>query len=316
MRRSSRLILLLGVFLAVGAFVLILYLGGGGRPSATPTPAIARLVVAVVDIPQGTTITESMLRVDEVALVDAPGDSFSLPERVVGKTARQSITAGAYVPEAAITGIGGGATIDVSRELKPGEHAIAVQMADPNAGVAFLIQSGDRIDVIVTLSNLPIGFTFNLEGGGRIAPDVPNPNGAPPPQGPSGGTGFQLIGPDKINRTTAKVLIQNVRVVYARSEVIVPSQSQGTPPPGSETTVSQTLVLALTAQQAELWSFIQTLTIPASATDPVAKFFLALRSPEDAQATADITSGIVLRTLLDDYNVLPPRLIVVENQGR
>ena len=44
MRRSSRVILLLGIFLAAGAFILILFLNAGSRgPQATPTPAIHAL---------------------------------------------------------------------------------------------------------------------------------------------------------------------------------------------------------------------------------------------------------------------------------
>jgi Flp pilus assembly protein CpaB len=306
-RRSSRLILLLGIFLAVGAFVLILFLGGGRGPSATPTPAVAHIVKAVVDIPQGTTITESMVTVEEVPLTEAPNDSFALPERVIGKTARQTVASGAYVPTAAIEG-SAAATVDLAKELNPGERAVALRFDnDPSASVAFLVQPGDRVDVIVTVTNVPVGFTFSLESGSKTPSDVPA--GV---QGNAGGTGFQVIPPDKANRSTAKLLFQNIRVVYARQDVAAPPQGQ-TPAPGSLTPTAETVILALNPQQAEAWSFIQTQT---GAADATTKLYLALRSPQDAQASPDTTTGVVLRTLIDAYGVLPPRLVIVDQQGR
>jgi len=315
-RRSSRLILLLGIFLAVGAFVLILFIGnlGGRGPGASPTPAIAHIVKAVVDIPQGTTITESMVTVSEVALVDAPGDSFALPERVIGRTARQTVAAGAYVPTAAIEGTAA-AVVDLGKELNPGERAVALRFfenQDPNVAsqvVAYLVQPGDRVDVIVAFANLPVGFTVPLQGGSTTNSDVPS--GA---VGNAGGTGFQLIPADKINRTSAKLLFQNVRVVYAKQEVTAPATQGGaTPAPGSLVINGETVVIALNAQQAEAWSYIQTQVGIADATT---KIFLALRSPQDAQASPENTSGIILRNLIDDFGVLPPRLVVVDQQGR
>jgi Flp pilus assembly protein CpaB len=309
-------ILLLGIFLAIGAFMLILFLGGGGRPAATPTPAIARIVVAVVDIPQGTTITESMLRVQDIALVDTPGDAFSLPETVIGKVARQTVASGAYVPQAAITGVAG--VVDVAGELKPGERAFALQLDDPNDSLGFLIQPGDRVDVIVTLHHIPIGFLFNLDPNQKIITDTPI--GPGPVVGPAGGTGFQLVrGNDD---SSAKLLIQNVRVVYAKVEPQAQSQSgQGTPPPGSGGLLAgpQLIILAVNAQQVEVLGFVKE---HLQGQDPdypagmVSNITLALRSPEDAEATPDITTGIVLRSLLDDYGVLPPRLVIVGDQGR
>lgn len=314
MRRSSRLILLLGIFLAVGAFVLILFLGGGRGPSATPTPAVAHIVKAVVDIPQGTTITESMVTVEEVPLTEAPNDSFALPERVIGKTARQTVASGAYVPTAAIEGTAA-AVVDIGKELSPGERAVALRFEnDPSASVAYLVQPGDRVDLIVTISNLPVGFTFSLDGGSKTPSDVPAGG-----QGNAGGTGVQILPADKLNRTTAKVLFQNLRVVYARQEVTAPpAQGGATPAPGSLTPTAETVILALNAQQAEAWSFVQA-QIAAAATTPTdatPRFYLALRSPQDAQASPDLTTGIVLRSLIDDYGVLPPRLVIVQQQGR
>jgi Flp pilus assembly protein CpaB len=320
-RRSSRLILLLGIFLAVGAFVLIVFLNGSRGPASTPTPAVAHIVTAVVDIPQGTTITQSMVTVKEVALADAPGDSFSLPERVIGKAARQTVVAGSYVPQSAITGVSG--TVDIAGELKPGERAIALQFDDPNRAVGFLVQAGNSVDVIVTLQHLPIGFTFDLDSGKKITPDVPVPNGNPAPQGGAGGTGFQLIPGTAIDASTAKLLIQNARVVFAQAQPAAQPTAAATASPGTVEAVVPggpvLVVLAVNAQQAEVIEYVQSLvagTAVQGAPGLTALISLAIRSPQDAQASPDNTSGVVLRTLLDAYGVLPPRLVVVPNQGR
>jgi len=65
LKRSNRLILLIGVFLAVVAFVLIVILLGSGPnrggPGETPAPSPISTVIAAQDIPLGATITEAML---------------------------------------------------------------------------------------------------------------------------------------------------------------------------------------------------------------------------------------------------------------
>lgn len=307
MRRSSRVILLLGILLAVGAFILIVFLNAGGRPAATPTPATTRIVVAAVDIPQGTTITASMITTSDVALADAPGDGVTLPEQVIGRTARQSVAAGAYVPRSAVI-TAAAQVVEVAKELRPGERGVAIQV-DELSGVGTLIQPGDRVDVIVGIpkANLPVGFLFNLDPGQDTVSDVPR--SAPGPIiGSAGTTGFQIIPAETINATTVKLMVQNVRVV-ATLVSAAPSRpaAEGTPAP-AEPTLSgrlQLVILAVSAQDAEVIRF-------ALMEGTV---YMALRSNQDAEASPDVTSGIVLRNLIDTYGVLPPRLIVTEDKG-
>jgi Flp pilus assembly protein CpaB len=306
-RRSSRVILLLGILLAVGAFILIVFLNLGGRPAATPTPATTQMVVAAVDIPQGTTITASMITTREVALTEAPADSLSLPEQVIGRTARQTVVSGAYIPRAAVAAAAA-QVVDVARELRPGERAVAIQV-DELSGVGTLIQPGDRVDVIVGIpkANLPVGFLFDLDPGQDTISDVPRPEPAPI-IGPAGNQGFQIIPAESINATTVKLMIQNARVVATLLSA-VPSRptAEETPAP-SEPTLSgrqQLVIIAVSAQDAEVIRF-------ALMEGTV---FMALRSPQDAEASPDVTTGVILRTLIDTYGVLPPRLIVTENKG-
>jgi Flp pilus assembly protein CpaB len=71
------------------------------------------------------------------------------------------------------------------------------------------------------------------------------------------------------------------------------------------------VILAVTPQQAEVIKFAQ---IDGQIT-------LVLRSPKDfgdasgnpVQPPVDKTSGVILKTLIDQYGVLPPQVIVASN---
>ena len=60
------------------------------------------------------------------------------------------------------------------------------------------------------------------------------------------------------------------------------------------------LILALTPQQAEVMLFART----TGGLDVI------LRSPLDAGQTVE-TTGIILKTLVDDYGILPPEIVQV-----
>ena len=62
------------------------------------------------------------------------------------------------------------------------------------------------------------------------------------------------------------------------------------------------MILALTAQQAELVRFTQL----------DGNLSLVLRSPKDKDAPAVKTTGITLRQLVDNYGVIPPKIILTE----
>ena len=58
MKRSNRLVLLVGVFLAIVAFVGVILFSGGGRQQNPPAQELEQpTVVAAVDIPLGAKIT-------------------------------------------------------------------------------------------------------------------------------------------------------------------------------------------------------------------------------------------------------------------
>jgi Flp pilus assembly protein CpaB len=206
-------------------------------------------------------------------------------------TARRSIAAGAYVPQAAITNVAapGSQTVDVAAELKTGERAMAVAV-DELTGVGTLIQPGDRVDILFSFST--IKDTKDPEIPVILIP--PSNSGVTCPEG-------KLVCDIGIvyNPVSTKVVVQNVRVIGATFSSTAPdSNGQATPAPGTAVPLrTQIVMVAVSAQQAEVLAAGQFLAKPMT---------LLLRAPTDAQASPEITSGIVLKKLIEDYGVLPP----------
>ncbi|HEX7431087.1 MAG TPA: SAF domain-containing protein, partial [Candidatus Limnocylindrales bacterium] len=105
MKRSNRILILVGILLAVVAFVGVIALsnkggGGGGGSSATPTPtleATTPVVIAAKDIALGQTITNDMVTVQQVTVSQAAAygsDIFSSVDQVRDKIAATDIKKG------------------------------------------------------------------------------------------------------------------------------------------------------------------------------------------------------------------------------
>jgi pilus assembly protein CpaB len=292
LKRSNRLILLIGLFLAVVAFVgVILLTNNGSSGTGTPAaPTTTAIVVAAQDIPLGTTITAPMVATKDVPIADKPADSFALPAAVIGKIVRTDVTSGGYI--STLTFSDTASLVDVSQLLDSGLGAVSVQV-DQVTGVGTLIKPGDRVDVVLSMNDA-----------------AKNPIVVAAPKGtqPTTSVGaFEPINP-LLNSTTVKVLVQNVQVV---GTILPPSTAQqgaaqgttggGTAP--AATTLNgqaQIVILALTAQQAELVRFTQL----------DGNLSLVLRSPKDKDAPAVKTTGITLRQLVDNYGVIPPKIIL------
>jgi Flp pilus assembly protein CpaB len=291
LKRSNRLVLLVGVVLAVVAFGGVIVLFNSQPKPVSTAPAPVPTVYAKQHIPLGTVITADMLetRNQDVAVRDP--NAFGDIGLVVGQTARAEIQQGQIVLPSDFTAGAGGVSQDVAHLLDPGLRAIAVQV-DQSTGVGTLINVGDRVDVLV-------GFT----GADKVPEVTVDP------------TTKSLTAVTGINSTTTKLILQDMQVIGT----LVPPPATTTAttagasaaPETSLTGQQELVILAVTAQQAEVIKFAQ---IDGQIT-------LVLRSPKDfvdanGQATApapDTTTGIVLKTLIDKYGVLPPAVIAAQN---
>lgn len=276
MRRTSRLILLLGIFLAALTFVVIIVLfngngsiGPGGQ--ATQPPTERPVVVAAVDIPLGTLITADMLSKQTLSLSAVKPNAYADPSQVVGQVNKQLITAGAQVTSDQFAVQGG------TVEVPVGKRAFVISVNELT-GVANLVQTGDYIDVLITE---------------RITVVQKNPDGT------------VATVPGISDATTVKMplLLQEIQVIGTIDASAPAPAAQGAPAASAAPIItgqSKLLVLALTPQQTEVMLFART-----SGTIDV-----VLRSPQDATVTA-VTDGVILKTLIDKYGVIPPNLIIV-----
>jgi pilus assembly protein CpaB len=294
LKRSNRLVLLIGVFLAVVAFVGIIIIlsgsGTGGKGGATASPTIVSTVIAARDIALGVRITEDMLTKKDLPTSQRKSGAFEIPSQVVGQTARRPITAGAQIEKADFLE-GNISTLQVP----PGVRAIAVQV-DMVSGVGTLIKTGDYVDMVVGLTGdkFPV-VTLN-------------------PQDDS----ITVVAGR--NSTSVKLLLDGIQVLGTIRQAAPTTGNQGNQPAPSAgaaaterpTTLNdetqELVLLGVTAQQAEVIKFAQ---IDGTIS-------LVLRSSQDfVDANGEPivslppgTTGIILKTLVDGgYGVLRPELV-------
>ena len=94
MKRSNRLVLLVGVFLAIVAFVGILVLTRQEAPQQVVAPTTGPVVVATVDIPLSTRISQDQVTTKTVDLDARLPGAFTDVSQVVGQIARQQVANG------------------------------------------------------------------------------------------------------------------------------------------------------------------------------------------------------------------------------
>jgi pilus assembly protein CpaB len=294
------LVLLIGVFLAIVAFVAIILLQGGssGRPTSE-VPTDADTVIATSDIPLGSRITADQITVNKVALTGRDADSFGAASQVIGQIVRQPVTAGQAITARTLAGGSNPGQI-LNIQVPAGKRAITVQV-DQVTGVGTVIKTGDYVDMVVGVpkDNFPVVAVNPTARSYSILYQE--------------GTG--------IYGTSVKVLLQGMQVLGTLlpppTTTTTDQQQQGAQPsaqPGTALNGQQEIVaLAVDAQQAEVIKFAQML----NREDAIS---LILRSPDDfidpatgkpyeTPKAPDGTTGIILKTLIDRYAVLPPELV-------
>lgn len=303
MKRSNRLVLLVGVFLAVVAFVGILLLlqSPATQNGTNAVPTEGKVVVAKTDIPLSTRIQADQVETKSVLLTAISAGAFADVSQVIGQVARQPVTAGGQITATTLTGGTSGAILDVNTPA--GLRAIAVRV-DQTSGVGTIIKAGDYVDAI-------IGLTEEQFASITEDPAVPDQVIITNP-GPYG--------------TTTKLIIQGMQVLgtllppAAPVAATNPQASAAPVAPGTVLNDQQEIViLAVTAQQAEVirWAQLQ-LGRPALVNSQLQTLSLVLRSaddfidPETGEPVPPVlaeTTGIVLQSLIDTYGVLPPTVV-------
>jgi len=295
--RSNRLILLVGVVLAAVAFIAIVVLIGSPGTSKLKEPTTAPTVIASADIPLGTQVRSDMLKTQEVEIANRAVDAIGDPSQVVGQIARSDIATNAQLTKSMFATTSAGSA--PGPLLAKGFRAQAVQV-DQVSGVGTLINVGDRVDAVVGIGAQGLG-----DGGLTQC-----------------GTKFPFLtvdsATDTVNNLTdvgstlsVKLLLQNMQVV---STLLPPVETTTDPQasPGTQTGTNlngqkEIVVLAVTPQQSEVIKYAQV----------EGCISLILRSPKDyvddagnpIEPALDGTDGVILKTLVDQYGVLPPQIV-------
>ncbi len=283
--------MLVGVFLAIIAFVGILLLTqDSSRPDAPAGPkTTGNVVVATVDIPLSTRIKADQVTIKELPLTAISVGAFQDPSQVIGQIARETVGSGAQITLATVGASQGGQITNIQCPVT--QRCIAVQV-DQLTGVGTVIKTGDYVDMIIGLA---IGiFTFN----------------------PVDSSVTVVAG---LNETSVKVVLQGMQVMgtllppVAATPEASPGTGGTTTPGTALTDAQQIVVLSVTAQQAEVIRFAQ-----ISGTAPLGAVSLVLRSTDDfidpitnqPLVPVDVTTtGVILKTLVTSYGVLPPELV-------
>jgi pilus assembly protein CpaB len=278
-RRTSRLVLLLGVFLAALTFVVVLFLGQSPNQNqqtavATP-PTQLPVVVAALDIPLGSVVTQEMLTTRTLAVNVIETSAYGDPSQAVGKTTRKAIVAGGQIHSTDFQNRA------VPLSVPTGKRAMTIQINELT-GVGNLVDVGDTVDLIISLRGDAFPVVQVLNDGSITVVSGLNPLSVKLP-----------------------LLLQDVQIIgVIESPAAAPAAAaNGAPAPSvgpAITNVPKLIILAVTPAQAEVMLFART----------TGTLDVILRSPLDAGQTAD-TTGVILKTLVDTYGVLPPELVQV-----
>jgi len=289
LKRSNRLVLLVGVFLAIVAFLAVLLLRPG-TPTQSEVKTTQATVIATQDIPLGARITAEQVTVEEKPLEGRDTDAFGDVSQVIGQKVRQPVTAGAAITQRTLSGGTAGQILDI--EVPAGRRAMTVQV-DQVTGVGTVIKTGDYVDMVVGIraDKFPV-VTAN----------------------PADDSITVVAG---INGTSVKLLLQGMQVLGTLLPPPTPpaqtqeGQQPGQGQAGTALTGQQEIVaLSVDAQQAEVIKFAQMdaeITLILRSGDD----FLdpATGQPIDPPPLPDPTTGVILKSLVDRYGVLPPELI-------
>jgi len=284
-RRTSRLVLLLGIFLAALTFVVVLFLNPsnpGGTPNGQPqatAPTTALVVTAAADIPLGTVVTQDLVATffttKTIPTTAVEANTLLDTSQAIGKTTRTNILTGQQVHSSDFQNRA------IPLTVPAGKRAFPIQINELT-GVLNLLDVGDNVDLIISLRGDAFPVVQVLADGSVTVVSGINPLSIKLP-----------------------LLLQDIQIIgVLEAPAPAPAEGQaGAPAPSAKpviTGANKLLVLAVTPAQAEVLLYART----TGTLDAI------LRPPSDAGQTVE-TTGVILKTLVDLYGILPPEIVQV-----
>ena len=297
MKRSNRLVILVGILLAVLAFVaIVILLNQRETPEAVEDTNVT-VLVANEPIDIGEPVTPDKVTEEEVPPNAVIQTALSDTSAVSGQPARFAVPQGSQVSAQAI-GADEPTVVDIPALLNPGEKAIAFQV-DRATGLDFLIKSGDTIDIVLAQQISVLQET---------ADSAANPDVNAPPR-------FEVI-TGLENQRSVKAVLQDKRVLYvsatkATEPDLIDTNNDGVidnedEQPAEAVIESVIIVFAGNAQDAEVIKFAQ------NNVAEVGPLSAIVRHADDDEV--ETTLGITIDQLVSEYGLRIPSIVEQLNE--
>ena len=298
MKRSNRLVILVGVLLAVLAFVAIVILLNQQQEVTPEAEVTQKVLVATEDLDIGEEVTPDKVEVREVPPDAAQGTPLTDPSAVSGQPAVFPVPEGSQVTGESI-GLGNRLAVDLPRLLEPGEKAISFQV-DRVTGADFLVKPGDSIDIVLSQQIQVLQETQD---------SAASTDETIPPR-------FESI-PGLESARTVKAILQDKRVLYVsatRAQEQEPTEDTNgdgviddqDAPPAEAVIDSVIIVFAGSDQDAEVIKFAQNALGEQGALTAVVR-----HADDDAVET---TLGITIDQLVAEYGLRIPDIVEQLNE--
>jgi pilus assembly protein CpaB len=146
--RTFAVLLLALIFGGSAAWMVssILKFGPGG-PAGDTVP----VVMAVVDIPRGATISKDLIKLRDWPKDDVPAGALNSVEDAVDRAVAQPLVKGELVIDGKLANKGAGRGL--AALIPTGMRAFTIQTPNIATGVAGFILPGNRVDVLLTVTN-------------------------------------------------------------------------------------------------------------------------------------------------------------------
>ncbi len=330
---QRRLFIIIGVLLAIIAVAGLLFVVMQQRNASTPTPAeetaqqaeptaipMKEVIVARQPIPRGGEFTAESLGRTEYPESSIPPNAIVNEAETIGKIANSEIVQGQIIVRDLLRDkVGGGGSGEAAFDI-PAGHVMVAFPIDKQTSVAYAIQPGDVVDVLMTFSIvdldpefqtiLPNKFSFLLQDTQTSSGGEQSTSISLSPAIDKGRLnienemfpGFEFPREDQRPRRVAQLTVQRAKVIkvgtFLETEETNPqpvAEGEPTPTPTRPDIAS----LAVTPQDALvlLW-----------ARQSKAYMELALRAAGDEQADHS-TEAVTLQYMLTRFNIaVPPKL--------
>ncbi len=331
--QRGRLLIILGVILGLATLAVVAFIALGSGPSLigaaeTPTPPpvveedqgipTTQVIVALQPIGRGSEFVAGSIGRRDWPANNVPPEVIADEAETIGKVAKTEVVQGQVIVRSMLVDVAGAG--EASFQIPAGRVAIAYPLTRQNS-VAFAIQPGDYVDLLVTAYFLDVDEEFQATLPNKIQfffPTIDEETGEP--------TGFNLseevdqgrfeIATDnlpaivfprenQIPRRVAQLTVQAAKVVKVGPWIEPPppptpeAQGEGTPVPTPTPTLPDIVTLAVNPQDALVMLWLRQSGIYSE---------LALRAAGEENAD-HLTEAVTLQYMLTRFNIaVPPKI--------